>query len=149
MRPSLALAAGALCAALAVAVVAADLAWNVEATLERWEGDAWSTVAQSPDPRLERHVSVPGCEGNRFRLTLHNGLPWATEVEVAAQVDGSPVGELPPARVRLAAGETWVREFTVPAADLAGEGPDSKPMGYVLVQVDRQHLSACAGAGGA
>jgi hypothetical protein len=145
MHSRTALAAAVLCAAAAVALVAADLAWNVEATLERMEGADWVVVARAPDAHPERIFS-PSCVGNQFRLTLHNGLPWGTTVEVSAHAAGTPIEGWTPYVADLGPGESVTREFTVPASALTGPAPEAKT-GWVELRVGSHHLGACAGPG--
>ena len=149
MRSTTALAGGVVCALLAVAVVAADLAWNVEATLERLEGGTWVVVARAPEAHPER-IATPSCAGNQFRLTLRNDLPWGTTVEVAAYVNGLPIEGWTPYVASLGPGESVSREFTVPASALSTDPatPERKVTGSVELRVGEHYLGACAGAGG-
>jgi hypothetical protein len=145
MRPVAALAGGIACAVLAVAVVAADLALNLEATLERMEGGSWTVVDRVPHARTEARYEGPNCSGNRFLLTVHNGLPWATSVRVAVTVDGRVPAGWSPQTLDLDPGETYRNEFTVPESMLARGGPEGKPAAHLAVQVGDHHMSACVG----
>jgi len=116
MKPRSALLAAIACGALALLLVALDLAFNVEARLEAQQADgSWATVATTAyhDPRDSTIVQASGRCAQQFRLIVHNGMPWASRVRL--QINGFGAGiVLPPQTWTLAAGGEQSFSFAQP-----------------------------------
>jgi hypothetical protein len=136
MKTRSALLAAMACGAAAIVLVGLDLAFNVDATLEAKDADGnWATISTSSPGNYARPI---GC-GNDFRLSVHNGMPWATKMTVAVQpfsaASARPMEEAWP----LAAGETRTWEFHLngTATPAGGSGLPSKGVDSVQVTVGR------------
>lgn len=143
MKTRTALVAAIACGAAAVLLVAADLAFNVDATLEvRGADGSWTTVGRLREP----YAAAPTPCGDQFRLHLHNGLPWGTTTQVTVLASGAS----PQAKTlldepwSLGAGASRDQEFQVPASAFEAAGPGGAPVksGYATVQVLLGHSYA-------
>jgi hypothetical protein len=129
---------------LAIAAVAVDLAYSLEARLEASDGGGWSTVSSQDD---SPKPFPGGCPGPHLRLTVHNGRFVDAEVHVQVtyydyRSNGNGV-EVLDETWRVESGSTRSHEFTIPAsafADLPNGGQGSVS---VNAQVDGLYLGTC------
>ncbi|HUR62768.1 MAG TPA: hypothetical protein VM286_10470 [Candidatus Thermoplasmatota archaeon] len=159
MKPRAALLAAILCGAAAVALVAADLAFNVEATLEvRGSDGVWRTASSTETQRGYPSIAAPAC-GEHFRVTIHNGMPWSTSRHVTITASGMTASGVPDTVTILE--ETWTlgaradrtHEFDVPGSvyDASSQPQGGKPTAGVMVSLgadSTQQLYATACRGG-
>lgn len=84
MQARTALIAAIICGTLAVGIVAADVAWSLEASIQAQVDGEWETVATTDPDGLYRSGMHPsfGCHGPEMRLVIENDRPFAAEVEV-------------------------------------------------------------------
>lgn len=132
--PSRALTVAVAAGALLVVVVAADASMNRDYKLEAYLDGRWILVAADPaDSRLTRGIpsfvplALNASDEVRFRMSAHNGYPWALSREYDLVVGGVDVQ-----RGTLDAGafQDDVEEVAVPAATLMTQGagyPAEKP----------------------
>lgn len=128
MKPRSALFAAILCGVAAVALVALDLAFNVDTKLEvRDANGAWRTVAStSTDPQRAYPASV-AC-GSHFRLTVHNGLLWGTSLHVTITASGnSGTTTLLDETWSVGAGADVLSEFNAPNSTFESPNPAGAP----------------------
>jgi len=153
----MALGASIACAALAVALVGVDLAYNIEAKLEyRAKDGSWVTMDQSgsEDDWYARPVAAGSCGGPEWRLVVHNGQPWSQTLDVQVTYDRYDNSAPSPFREswNLPSGASRSHEFTIPAATFTSstgtdDGKTPPPSLWVTAQVGRDiHLSGCATA---
>jgi hypothetical protein len=125
MKPRSALLAAIACGAVAVALVAVDLAFNVDARLEvRGADGTWRLSATTE--AVKSYPTAAIC-GTHFRLTFHNGLLWSTSRHVTITVSTS--GSLGSTTLL---DETWsvgarsekVHEFDVPNSTVETPNPN-------------------------
>jgi hypothetical protein len=125
MRPRTALALSVAFAVAAVALVAVDIRFSLEARLDAADATGWRTVSRS-DPG--HRVAEPhfGCAPPQLRLVVTNDRLLASEVPVRVTVHG-PGGEtvLLQETWRLQRGEQRQWEFTVPPSTF--ETPPTQP----------------------
>lgn len=79
-----ALIAAIVSGTLAVALVAADVAWSLEASLEAETDHGWQVLASThPEDRArDYHPQIPACFGPDLRLVVDNDRPFSAEVEI-------------------------------------------------------------------
>jgi len=132
--------------ALAVALVAVDVAFGLEVQLQVQATDgSWQTVFD--DAGLARPVG-PGCSGRDFRLVVRNGQPWGTSVPVYLAVsDANGTRVLVHDTWTLGGGETRMQAFTVTASTTgAPEGGKPAPMSVSIEgQVGKTSVYGCGG----
>ncbi len=138
-------------AALAVAVVAVDLQFNVTVSLQAQQDGEWVVVAsQDADgyavPRYGS--SWIGCAGPELRLVIDNGQLWATELGVSVVANDYSTGRserLVDETVSVDRGETAIVAFTAPDWLLNVTADPSKPggPGSIDVQIGNTYLNTC------
>lgn len=145
MQQRLALILSIAAGGLAIAAVAVDLAFGLEASLETRDGDGWRTVsATEQEPYGRSTPFMPGCAGPGMRLEVHNDrlLPSRVDVFVGYyDATGNEVVVLSDTW-SLDRGETRTHEFTIPSSAF-GPAQGTKPTVSVNAQVDGQYLGAC------
>jgi hypothetical protein len=145
MKPRLALLAAILSGTLAVALVAADLAFNVDVTLESRIGTGpYRVVASTTPASRPDDLGAYQC-GDAYRLTVHNGLPWTKTLHV--MVWGFGAGVVAEQNWTLGVGEQRSFEFQAPNATF---GTPSEPVtqhSFFVVWINGQ--SGSLGSGGA
>lgn len=153
MQPRTALVAAIISGLAAAGLVAADVAWSLEARLDTFSEGTWTTVASRPGDEVYRETLPrgPGCAERELRLVVHNDKPFGDSVHVLITFHNESSG-----RTATVLDETWhlerfgsrTYEFTVPSA--AFPPPDNttrreKFIGGVGVEarVDDLWLSTC------
>lgn len=146
VQPRAAWIAAAAAGGLAVLIVGVDLALNLEVRLETQREGQWQVVSGDGADRFGPPAGpLDGCASEQLRLTVDNGLPWATDVHVAivASWFNGTVQEQQTVyddTWHLDRGEVRRHEFSVPA----GSRTDgTKPTADVQVQVGATYLFAC------
>jgi hypothetical protein len=141
MKPNSALLASLSCGAAAVLLVGLDLAFNVDAALEVQSGGSWETLMSTKDSG-SYPVRGPAC-GKDFRLTIHNGMPWSSKVDITFQLsNGNPMHQT----WTLSAGETRSSEGFHLNGTAQPSGVPSKGFSSLSVQVGTLfygYASAC------
>jgi hypothetical protein len=154
MRPRTTLLASAACGLAAVALVAADLALNVEASLEAKDASgSWQTVSSTSGSGLRAKAYPaygPRCGGPEFRLVVHNGLLWPASRDVEVFYSDANGTQHPVLRQTwsLRAGETRAYGFTVDVGRPPARPDGGKPApasGSVTAIVGQEYLGGCAG----
>lgn len=138
-------------AGLAIALVAVDLAFELEARLDSRDGDGWRTVSSSGDDAYGFRGAPfsPGCAGREMRLEVNNDRLLSSSVDVHLSYNdarGATVTLLQDTW-RLARGETRIHEFTIPSGAFTGAPDGSKGFVHVNAQVDGLYLGACVDSG--
>lgn len=154
MKPALALGASIACAAVAVALVGLDLAYNIEATLEyRAKDGSWVTMARSgsQEDRYAYPSFAGNCGGPNWRLTVHNGQPWSQTLDVEVSYNRPDGVQTAPylESWSLPSSQSRTHEFTIPAAAFTANSqtdPKSPPQSVsVNVRVGSDiYLGGCA-----
>lgn len=154
MDRRVALAVALTAAGLAVAIVAADLQFNVTVSLETFKDGEWTVVASHDEagfvsPRYDPRFV--GCAGPDMRLIIDNGLLWSTTLDTSVTVFdyGSGRTEVMLERsLDVQRGERTIIPFTVPAwAQNGTTAPDGSPTGpaYLEARVGETYLNMCVG----
>ncbi len=151
MDRRVALALALTCAGLAVAIVAADLQFNVTVSLETMRDGEWVVVASDDtdgfaSPRYPG--SFVGCAGPDVRVVVDNGLPWQTAFElriIIVAYDSGRTETIVAEALEIERGASATVGFTVPGWAGNGTADPAKPAGpaYVEVMVDETYLSTC------
>lgn len=130
---------------LAIAAVAVDLAYGLEASLETRDGDGWRTVSATADQSYASSPFAASCASTDLRLVVHNDRLVASSVDVLVSYYDNRGGDVVVLRETwsLERGETRVHGFTVPASAFDGQSGTVKPMVSVNAQVDDQYLGTC------
>ncbi len=146
MQPRLALVLSVATGGLAIAAVAVDLAYGLEASLDTRDGDGWRTVSATADQSYSSSRPFgPSCSLPDLRLVVHNDRLVASSVDVFVSYYDNNGGDVVILRDTwsLERGETRIHEFTVPASAFEGRLDAVKPMVSVNAQVDDLYLGTC------
>lgn len=150
MDRRVALASSLVAAALAVAIVAVDLQYNVTVSLQTQEDDGWTTVARQDEGSFGPRHPYFGCAGPEMRILIDNDLPWAQSFDVQVDVHRFDTGQderLLDETVTVGGGDQEHIPFTVPEWAWSGNASDGiKPLGDIEVRVDDIFLSSCVEA---
>jgi hypothetical protein len=155
MQPRAALGVAIGAGLLAVAVVALDNAYGLEARLDARDANGeWFTVAKSPSGvgrgRYEEPYGAGGCARDELKLVVTNDKPFGDSVDVRLWFWNQSLG-----RDEFLLRETWNMDafewrdvaVTVPASALPrSEAPDVKPTAFVNARADEVRLGACVQA---
>lgn len=154
MRPALLLGWALASSALAVGLVAADLAWTLTVALESQGADgAWSLVTQRPEKgRSVAPYHYPtGCAQPNLRLVVDNHRPIPAHVSVEAWYANATRSRIDVVLEEwtLTAYEVRVRDFALPASAFEATTPSgeevkpARPGTTLWVLVGDLEINAC------
>lgn len=150
VEPKSALIAALVAGSLAVAIVAADTAWSLRASLEAMEDGAWTPVAGRS---ADFGPMGPGfdCVAPALRLVVDNDKPFPDTVDVHVSYTGAnqtSSGTLLDEAWSLGAFELRTYEFTLPGEAFEGrsDGDQFEPTPFVTATVGDEWLSTCVRA---
>lgn len=152
MQPRTALGVALFFAALAVAVVAADLSYTLTARLESRDSEGrWGVQRTAPEPeaRYEAPKLLRDCAGPTLRLVVDNDRPFPATVPVELAWENSTTDqEILEDEWSLAAFEERAHEFTLPGDAFRKppslrDVPSIPPLVWVRALVADLHLTVC------
>lgn len=155
VRPHVALTLAMASGALAVAIVAADLQFNLAMRLEERDSSGqWTLVAGSKDNYYRAAPFGPECVGLDLRFVVDNHRPFDEAVPVSVSYSNYSAG-----RATFLLRDTWELEdfevrtfpFTIPVGALGEPGRNTsypKPPGgrtTVSASASDEYVSVCVG----
>ena len=143
MQGKLPLIVASVAGSLAIAIVAVDLQFGLEAQLQQPDGDGWESVASSTD----EYYRGSGCAGPELRLHVENHRFVATQVPVLVTYWSLSQGRVTVLDETwdMARGEVRDHDFTIPADAFEAADGEKPPAGSISVdvQVRGQYFGVC------
>lgn len=144
MEPRRALALAVTMGGLAIAVVAADVAWGLEVRVQERDEVGWRTVVRNDGDWTWRSECAVGSD---LRLALHNDRPVGQTVHYEVtwfDADASRYMEAARGKVRLGAFGSADVDFTLPADAFQDRGPQEADRANVEVRAGGIFVHLCA-----